>query len=285
MKSKLSLIFFFVINLAFGQKGQTVSLSWKIGPSEKLSYLTTMADIDTAGANIDFGGFGRLFTDTSKTKDKRANKMLKKLNLAMSNVNFVSDLTNKGNNVIAITITSIPKNSAQDINSSPKSKKELADANSFLTGVAIRGSVFATGGVHSFWVKSSQKNLMAVFFELPNHPVKVGDVWPLDINLISNDQNFVCDSSYKVNEAKLIDIKTDKGDVIATIKYNIAEYVKGAFTFGNASQATMMKITYNGLAGFSVNKGRWNSYSGIMSLDATGIMEAKKKTQFALSKQ
>jgi hypothetical protein len=284
MKSALTLVFLFVVNLALGQKGQSVSLAWKISPTEKLSYLTTMAEIDTAGAHIDFGGLTKLFSDSSKEKDNLANDMFKKLNQTMNNINFVSNLTNKGKNIIDITIVSTPKKNIQPPNYSP-AKNEAVDMNSLLTGVAIRGSVFATGGVHSFWVKSSQKNLIAVFFELPKHPVKVGDTWPLDINLVSNDQNFVCDSSYKVNEAKLVDVRTDKGEAIATIKYTIAEYVKGAFTFGSTSQATIMKITYNGLAEFSISKGRWNSYNGIMSLDATGIMSAKKKTQFALSKQ
>ena len=64
----------------------------------------------------------------------------------------------------------------------------------------------------SFWVKSSQKNLIAIFFQLPAKPVKIGDKWSLDINLIANDQNFECDSAYKINEVTLTDIKKVNGE-------------------------------------------------------------------------
>ena len=51
---------------------------------------------------------------------------------------------------------------------------------------------------------------------------------------------------------------------------------------GGGEQKTMMKITHQAIAEFSVDKGRWISYDGIMSLDATGFMTAKKKTKFTL---
>lgn len=169
-----------------------------------------------------------------------------------------------------------------------RSNGVLKMMQSMTQGVMLRGSVYETGGIHSFWVKSAQKNLIALFFELPTKPVKVGDKWSLDINLITNDQNFDCDSSYKINEVTLADIKKINGETIAVLKYNIVEYVKGNFNtpsfFGSegGQKETMMKFTHQGIAEFSVDKGRWINYDGIMSLEATGVMTANKKTKFTL---
>jgi hypothetical protein len=155
-------------------------------------------------------------------------------------------------------------------------------------GVVLRGSVYETGAIHSFWVKSAQKNLIALFFELPTKPVKVGDKWSLDISLISNDQNFACDTSYKINEVSLVDIKEVDGEIIVVFKYNIVEYVKGNFytpSFfgdGGGQKESMLKFTHQGLGEFSVDKGRWVNYDGIMSLEATGVMTANSKTKFML---
>ena len=69
------------------------------------------------------------------------------------------------------------------------------------------------------------------------------------------------------------------------------EYVKGDFNtpsfFGNEgrSEKTMMKFLYQGIAEFSINKGRWLTYDGIMNLEASGVMTANKKTKFTLIKE
>ena len=98
---------------------------------------------------------------------------------------------------------------------------------------------------------------------------------------------FDCDSSFKLNEVILADVKKVNGETIAVLKYNIVEYVKGNFNspfFGNegGQKETMMKFTHQGIAEFSVDKGRWLTYDGIMNLQATGVMTANKKTKFTL---
>ena len=155
-------------------------------------------------------------------------------------------------------------------------------------GVVLRGSLYEEGGIHSFWLKSRQKNLLALLFELPTVPVKVGDKWSLDVNLIANDQNFDCDSAYKVNEVTLVDVKKRKGEKIAVLKYHHVEYVQGSYYkpsfLGDEGeqQAGMMKFVHEGMAEFSVDKGRWVVYDGVMSLETTGMVTVKKKTRFGL---
>jgi len=270
--------------------GQTVDLKWKIGENEKLNYLTVMSDIDTSKFEMNFGKLFKSFSDSTGKGLSETKDLFKKLNESMQNIDFVSTLTNKCNGIIDIVMTTRPKEKTKEALKDTTTNKQNEIFKMMLSmnqGVMLRGSVYATGGIHSFWVKNDQKNLISTFFELPTKPLKIGDTWKIDINLIANDQNFSCDSSYKINEVKLTDIKIIKGETIAVIKYNIAEYVNGTFNSpsfmgGSVKQKTIMKFTYQAIAEFSVDKGRWISYDGIMSLDATGVMTAKKKTKFTL---
>jgi hypothetical protein len=269
--------------------GQAINLKWKIGEKEKINYLTVMNDIDTSKFEVNFGDLFKSLTDSTGKKFTEAKDLFKKLNQSVQNIDLVSTLTNKGNGIIDIIMTARPKEKAKETSKDTTENKEevmMKMMQSMNQGVMLRGSVYATGGIHSFWVKSNQKNLLSILFELPTKPVNIGDTWKLDINLIANDQNFNCDSAYKLNEVKLVDIKNNNGETIAVIKYNIVEYVNGTFNspgfIGGGDQKTMMKFTHQAIAEFSVDKGRWLSYDGIMSLDATGFMTAKKKTRFTL---
>lgn len=291
MKQKLS-IFFVVITLtAFGQKNQYVDLNWKIGKNEKLTYLTVMNEIDTTSIEMNFGGLFKALSDSSDKGLSESKNIFKKFNDAYKNQDFVTTLTSKNNGVIDIVMTTKPKENIEkeSIDTTDSIENEVLKMMQSMTqGIMLRGSVYESGGIHSFWVKSAQKNLIALFFELPQNPVKIGDKWSLEVNLITNDQNFNCDTSYKVNEVSLADIKSINGESIAVLKYNIVEYVKGNFytpaIFGNedGQNETMMKFTHQGIAEFSIDKGRWINYDGIMSLVATGVMTANKKTKFTL---
>jgi hypothetical protein len=291
MKRTLTILFAITTLTTFGQKNQSVDLKWKIAKNENLSYATVMSDIDTSSIEMDFGGLFKALSDSSGNGLKESKEFFKTFNQAFKNQDYVTTLTNKGNGVIDIVMTTKPKEQTKETKKDTTDSKEaeiLKMMQSMNQGVMLRGSVYETGGVHSFWVKSAQKNLISLFFELPTKTVKVGDKWSLDINLITNDQNFDCDTAYKINEVTLTDIKNVNGETIAVLKYNIVEYVKGNFNspsfFGNdgGQKETMMKFTHQGIAEFSVDKGRWITYDGIMSLEATGVMTANKKTKFTL---
>jgi len=88
----------------------------------------------------------------------------------------------------------------------------------------------------------------------------------------------------------MVDIKKVKGESIALLKYDIVEYVKGNFfmpSFGGGGKEggetpSIMKFTHQAVGEFSIDKGRWISYDGIMSLVSSGVMNTKKKTKFTL---
>ena len=277
---------------AFSQKKQTVDLDWKIGKQEKLSYLTMMTNIDTSSINLNLGSLNKLFSDSTKVGLAQVKSIFKKINESLNSVDLVTTLSNKGSGIIDIAVVAnLNKNTQLSLDTLDEVKKEMITRLQTMNqGVVLRGSVYQKGGIHSFWVKSNQKNLISVFFELPTKPVKIGDTWELDINLISNDQNFNCDSSYKVNEVKLTDIKKVNNENIAVVKYNIVEYVKGVFyaparsnNQGEKIETTMM-FMHQAIAEFSIEKGRWISYDGLMTLVSSGVITANQKTKLTLLK-
>ncbi|HLP94896.1 MAG TPA: hypothetical protein VK168_12715 [Saprospiraceae bacterium] len=294
MRTGLITLFTAISLTVFGQQNQTINLKWKIEKNETLNYLTEMSEIDTATYKAELGKILKSLSDSTVSGLKESKKLFKKFDEEFKNQNYIFTLSNKGEGVVDIVMVSKPKEQVKESKSDTTNhplKGFQKMTESLTKGVLLRGSVYETGGIHSFWVKSSQKNLISTFFELPKKPVKVGDKWSLDINLISNDQSFVCDTSYKINEVTLAAIRETKEDTIAVLKYNIVEYVEGNFESlsslkqGVTNIKTTMKFHYQGISEFSIAKGRWISYNGIMGLESTGALKARQKSKFTLSEE
>lgn len=274
----------------FGQKNEKVELNWKINSGETLSYQTVMTEIDTSTVKFNFGGLFDALSDSTNKNTDEAQKLFEELDKSFQNIDLVTNLTSTNNGVIDIVMQTRPKENIEEVKTDTLDEQMtemMKMMQSMSQGVMLRGSVYETGGIHSFWIKSNQKNLIAIFFELPQNPVKVGDTWELDINLIANDQNFECDSAYKVNKVTLTDIKTENDETIAVLKYEIVEFVDGTFNsplfMGKGGPTkTIMKLSHHAIAEFSIEKGRWISYDGIMSYEASGIMTSNSKKKFSL---
>ncbi|GAB5523847.1 MAG: hypothetical protein Roseis2KO_17190 [Roseivirga sp.] len=270
--------------------GQEVELNWKISPDETLSYQTIMHEIDTSTAEFNFGGLFEAFSDSSREKTAETKSLFKELNESFKSIDLLTYLTNSGKGTVEIVMKIRPEE-APEKSEADTTENEIAEMmkmmQSMNQGTMLRGSVYETGGIHSFWVKNNQRNLIALFFQLPAKPVKVGDSWELDVNLIANDQNFECESASKVNKVTVTDLRKANGETIAVLKYEIEEFVDGTFhapaMFGNGGPTkTMMKFTYQAIAEFSVDRGRWVSYDGIMGFTSNGVMTAKSKKKFSL---
>lgn len=285
MKQITTFLFTFIYLFSFGQENQTVELKWKIGQDETINYLTEMNIIDSSSAKINFDWLLGENSDSLDFDFKALQKLYSELNKDNGNRDYLITLTHKNDDIVDILMA---KNKNEEQNSSEK-ENDLSDLSQLLSpDVLLRGSVYESGGIHSFWVQTSQKNLIALLFELPSKPIKVGDKWSLDTNLIAFDQNFECENSYKINEVTLTEIKKVRGESIAVLKYNIVEYADG-FTdipafFGNkgSRKKTVMKSSHQGMAEFSIDKGRWLTYDGMLSVEASGIMTAAYQTKFKL---
>ncbi|MFC2175659.1 hypothetical protein ACFLR1_01645 [Bacteroidota bacterium] len=263
---------------AFGQTSTAVKLNWKINPDETLTYQTIMNEIDPSKDDDNFKDLLKAIEDTSANKINKIRDLINQRNLSakqgdlasgLPNTGLETELTNSGNGTVNIVM----KPGSADAGNNEKTM--------------LSGSIYETGGIHSFWISASQKNLMAMFFELPNKPVKVGDSWEIDVNLTIKDQYFECDSAYKINKVTLTDLQNRDGETIAVIQYEIEEFVAGVSTNpimikeGESNQ-TMTKYKLQTIAEFSVDKGRWVSYDGILEFEAIGAITAHSKKKFSL---
>jgi hypothetical protein len=282
LRPLFTIIFLYSTLSAFSQsKDNAVFLKWKLKAGEVLSYKTIMEEIDTANhKDMSMAGFNQVLgLKGDSALDAEFKNMIRQLNAQVQHSNFITKLTEKRKGIIDIALYA--KNGNSDTiaaRAASKGPNGISISAGLPAGVMLRGAIYEDGSIESFYTKNEQKNLLAIFFELPARAVKPGDTWPLSVNFISMDQNFVCDSSYKRNTVKLVGIENKNGEHIATLRYDIEEYVRGVFVNTN----TFMKMSFQGIAGFSLEKGRWVSYDGVMVLSSDGFMTSQTTKKLSL---
>lgn len=149
--------------------------------------------------------------------------------------------------------------------------------------VQLRGEVDDRGDITSFWLATNQKNLLALFCELPKEAVKVGSRWPLNVNFVQMGHGFVGEKAKRVNQVECSAIeKGADAEVVAVLDYLVVESVEGTFEMGEQKKPTTMAMSFAGRGRFSVTKGRWNSFSGIMKSKSTGMMSSSTEQELAL---
>ena len=122
----------------------------------------------------------------------------------------------------------------------------------------LKADLSATGEVLTFWIESREKNLLQMLFELPSQPVRVGDTWPLHVNLVTAGQRFTVKDSARLDEARLVSLQPGPGgDTVATIDYVVVEWVKGVV----GERETSMSLGFVGRGEFLIGKGAWKHFS------------------------
>ena len=274
---KLFLLLFIVNFTTNAQKNDTVNLKWKI--SDTLTYKTVMKDIPVEQEEREqendtlFGGAFEFFKDMEES---------------VGNLKYETKLypDNKGNVNIVMLIKKDKTNATDDLFSG------MAEMNG---NIALRGKVSETGELLSFYYNTSQSNLISILFELPNRPIKIGDKWKVNVDMINMDQNFIADTLFRKNEVTLENIIEKDGDQIAVIKYDIEEFVSGDFGnglmtmfIGRNDKSIFMKIMHRATGYFSINKGMWIEYDGAMEVQTNLSMMGmggNKRTEFKLIPQ
>jgi hypothetical protein len=194
-----------------------------------------------------------------ETNPERKEKLLKEIK--MSKLNYETQLfpDNKGN----IDIKMILKSDVE--------KLKIKDRN-----VILRGKLNPEGEILSFYYNQNKKNLISLFFELPKKPVKIGDEWNIDVNIISMDQHFKADSLFKENKVILKNIVKRNGENIAIIEYDLTEYVSGSLDNkkidnsknGERTEKPYMKASHKITGEFNIDKGIWMGYDGYREIES-----------------
>ena len=219
------------------------------------------------------------------TLAEKANAFFKALQAQNVNLNYKTRLFPDKNNNIDIEMLLCTAEADTTLN--------IFSATAAMNGnVVLRGKISREGELLSFYYKSAQNNLISVLFVLPAKPVKVGDTWPLQVDMINMDSGFIADSLSKKNEVLFEKIVERNGDKLAVLKYDIEEYVSGDFGNGimnmfngKNNNQIYMKISHQATRLFSIEKGMWMEYDGKMEIDTNFSMlgmGGKTQTEFKL---
>ena len=276
---KLVLIAFFVnLGYVFSQDTTYYDLDWKLEKGDKIIYSTAFEQV-SANSKIDFKSFFDSFSDTSNIQTDELEDFFNSLQEQYKDFSLISTLTRGEYDVIDVVLVSKPNNPNK------KLKDEEAEfINKALSGVQMRGKINLDGGIESFYVKNDQKNLLSILFELPTRKVRIGDQWPLQVNLLSTDQNFLCSEYQNRNSVELIDVTEVDGKKIAKLKYDIYSFIKGDFNnpFTEKLLPYTMEMLFNGICEFNIEDGKWKDFNGIISLISTGYMNSNSKQSVKL---
>lgn len=289
MKNRIPflVLLYLIPTLSHGQN--RVQLKWIIDPKDTIKYKTLIKEIDTNSANKFSVNLPDFFSKTlpNSKGENDISKIYSELRKATDNSNLLTAITQnkKGNLDIVLTMDDQKFRPPKSLDTSNAKEKEILKALAMMSGsVALRGEITKLGQIESFYVKNDQKNLLAILFELPGKEVQVGDTWALSTNLISLDQNFKCDSAFKRNIVTLESVKDSPNEQIATLTYNIEEYAIGDISspLVKGGGKTSLHISVLATADFSITKGRWIKYSGLLSLFSSGIMTSESVKRLEL---
>lgn len=306
MKNLLFLIIICLPKLIFSQSNDEIILDWKISKNDTIIYNTKMSSISKNNRTINekdtiHNSFNQLRESLNQinsnlkyqTKLFENSKNINHIDIEMS---VVDDNSEKSNEDLDKLIKKIDKKNKKYKKNESQDKESILNdftinfANSFKNNIVLRGRISKNGEIISNYYKNAQKKLISILFELPNKPIKVGESWSLNINLIEMDQNFIADSISSSNKVYIEKIIEENGEKIAIIKYNIYEYVDGNFNnpFGSMfgmknNEYIFMKTTHSAIGHFSITKGKWISYEGLMEIDSNfPMINGKRTTEYKL---
>jgi len=281
MKINVRLVLFLTLtcNMAFGQlTKEPVLINWKIKNNEIIAYKTTMSELEES--KFQSNNYLKSLLDSLGVKDGSnqldLDQLAKTLKKDSENFESISTLQNV-NDLVYVRIVRKAKDAANTT-----STGILGDMSK---GIQFRGYLSKEGSIYSYYLKNQQKNILAIFFQLPGKKVKVGDSWTVDAQWFSNDHTFKCDKAERISEVKLKDLKVVKKDTIALISYNLKESLEGTtqIPWSKENKKAIYKMTYIGDCEFNISKGRWEKFGAIMDTEASGFQNIKQKLLYSLT--
>ena len=163
-----------------------------------------------------------------------------------------------------------------------KIQKEMAGT------LQLLADLNTTGEIQSFFLVQRQKNLISLFFKLPNKAIEVGELWNIPVNLIELGNGYRVEKSQRYNKARVLSIKNDpeKGR-IAEILYVVSEELEGNYRLREdasieAPVKFLIAASYVGYAELFVDKGYWKSYTAKLTFSGSGGLSINSSNLHAL---
>jgi hypothetical protein len=149
-------------------------------------------------------------------------------------------------------------------------KSVTSAENSEMHQIEFIGKFDKLGNSSSFYLYQKQKNLLNLFFDVPDEPVNKHTIWERDIYITQIGQSFVPESEERININRLIDTTQNKaGDILAHIGGINHEEVNG--NYDHAKSGVLMPVsvasTYYFYGVFNVTQGYWEHNTTIAYVD------------------
>lgn len=261
---------------------QSVLLRWKLAEGESIAYLTNAEPIDPQsehGLKFDLSALAESECIPDEVKDYPI-----ELKFPTKGTTTTIMTRKPGGNISIKLIVSdlvIPESSGSKVDEAMSRLWESMEGT-----VQLRGEIDESGQVTSFYLETPQRNLVAMGFELPKDPVKVGDTWSIDAHLLAMGHGFIAEQASRSNQVTLTGLSTsDNGDTVATIEYMLAEYVDGVFRHPmlDKDQPTTMSYGFFAEGKFLVNRGRWQEFRGRVIIKSTGMTQSDSQSHMSMT--
>jgi hypothetical protein len=286
MRKVLFLFAFQLISqLLFSQAiTKTYRLTWKPEKDEIIAYKMETINLEDPKLDINSGFLSLLDSlskgDSTNVKREFLKKMIENSVESTKNTDKIATIEKKAQKIyVRILVKDKEPLKAKPLNDS------VPDLGQLAKGIQFRGYLNENGSIYSFFLQSRQKNLLALYFQLPEYKVKVGDSWALDLQMISMDYQFLCDSADNKNSVTLLKTYQKGSDTIAVLKYQVEEYINGNYKdlWSGQKKPVKMEMKYYGSPEFNISKGRWEVFNMIMTVLSKGYQESSSKQLYKLT--
>lgn len=289
---------------------QPIALDWKLADGETIAYLTAMKSIESPTIDFNFDELLEEGADTPGMAILDGLEQFAQLYYGTpQEYNFISTLhlNERGNITVLMIMDSLTSVEEQpEMTFEPPSQdigaeeweQQLRDAvqrmqQDMQGTVQLRGEIAPAGEVTSFYLPDRQKNLLAIFFELPSQPVRIGETWELDFQCVEIGAGFIFTQSNRINQVTFSEVSTlPDGRQIAVLDYLMLEsasgYTDSHLLSGidgatNEPRAFSTQCSFVGQGQFLINEGRWHQLVGEMSISSVGILDSSQTQRFAIT--
>jgi len=244
-------------------------LRWKIPAEEVLIYKIQMETIDSLSSvpEEDMSELvkmvAKMYGDSIEVP-VNSEDIYQGLISSINSLSYFSILRQGADNEVKIDfITRMNKLYAQE--------KYMDIFNKFIRKAVFKGNLSQSGELYGEDGNEVFDPKINILFELPEKPVSIGDVWSLNIKF-AEQQNKKQKIKDTLNQVKFIDLIIEDNDSIAILEYQL----QGPENVGRA-------LNYVGKGKFNISKGRWISYTGVLTQKISGIISMKQVQKIKLS--
>lgn len=263
-------------------------LNWKIEQDQPIAYNTAM-EVSECCTSVDYD---RIFNfeqaDQGNEMSSHFEEMFEDLSNNQPTYSLVSILEKKPEGNISVKMVLDNVEMPEQETEAPMGEWYGQMLKGMEGNVQLQGEITPEGEIASPFVAQQQKNFLALFFELPVGPVKIGDTWQIDLTCITvNSAQFEIDNYDRVNQVTLKEIiETPEGEAVAILDYLIAESVEGEQSipfFAEEPVPTSMECGFLGRGEFLIEQGQWRAFSAEYTIQSTGMITSDVTQQLALT--